>query len=213
VSPPLAGSRLYAILDVELLHSRRMDPDAVADAWLSAGIRLIQLRAKVTSSGAMLELARRLVDKAGPAGAELIVNDRADIARLSMAAGVHVGQTDLSPEDARVVVGTSAVVGVSTHNREQVQAAVRQPVDYLAIGPVFATTTKARPDPEVGRDGVREAVELAAIADKPVVAIGGITLETAPGIIDLGAAAVAVVGDLLTDEPERRARLFLRALQ
>ena len=205
-------TRLYAILDVELAASKNLTPEAVMDAWLGAGVRLIQLRAKSMPSGPLLELAGRLVQRAGAAGAELVVNDRADIARMSGAAGVHVGQTDLPASDVRLLLGPHAFIGLSTHSGEQARLATAQPVDYIAIGPVFATSTKERPDPVVGLEGVRAASELAAIADRPAVGIGGITLETAPAVVEAGAAAVAVISDLLTDDPERRARAFLNAL-
>lgn len=181
-------------------------------AWLSAGIRLIQLRAKTLQSGAMLELAIRLAGLCREAGAIFIVNDRADIARLSSSAGVHVGQDDLSPADARLVVGADAVVGMSTHGTEQLARALDQSVDYVAIGPVFATASKERPDPVVGLDMVRAARAIAEPSERMVVAIGGITIERAPLVIEAGASSVAVISDLMADDPEARARAFLRAL-
>ena len=205
--------RLYAILDVENALSRGLTPASVLDAWLSAGVRLVQLRAKSLASGPLLDLADALVGAARSAGATLIINDRADLARLSGAAGVHVGQDDLSPEDARRIVGASALVGLSTHSRAQAAAAVNRPVDYIAIGPVYRTASKAQPDPEVGLDGVASAVEVARGASVPVVGIGGITLDRARAVIDRGAAAVAVIGDLMTSDPEARAREFLRVLR
>lgn len=206
-------SRLYAILDVQVALSHGLTPASVLEAWLSAGVRLIQLRAKTLASGPFLELADALAAEARRAGAVFIVNDRADIARMSGAAGVHVGHDDLSPSDARRIVGPSAIVGVSTHRGVQVEAAVEAPVDYVAIGPVFATSTKERPDPVVGLEGVRGAVAIASGRDRPVVGIGGITLARAASVIDAGAAAVAVIADLMVPDLEGRAGDFLRVLR
>jgi thiamine-phosphate pyrophosphorylase len=191
--------RLYAILDTDLTGAAGLDPIAVFDAWLAAGIRLIQLRSKSMAGGALLELADACSARARSAGATFIVNDRADIAALSGANGVHVGQDDLAPADARRLLGSEAIVGLSTHNVEQVRRAVTEPVSYIAIGPVFATTSKSRPDPVVGLDGVRAAARVIAEAgaDIPLVAIGGITLERAPAVFAAGAASVAVISDLL----------------
>lgn len=207
-------SRLYAILDVDLLVVRGLDARDVFDAWLDAGVRLIQLRAKSLPSGAMLDLADALAVQARAAGATFIVNDRADVARLSGADGVHVGQTDLAPADARAVVGDAAVVGVSTHNDEQARRAVSEAVNYVAIGPVFSTSSKERPDPVVGLDGVRRARAIVSdAAGLPLVAIGGITLERATSVIEAGADSVAVISDLLVGAPAVRVREFLRALE
>jgi thiamine-phosphate pyrophosphorylase len=189
-------------------------------------VRLFQLRAKTMASGPMLELAGALARRAEAAGATFVVNDRADIARLAGAGGLHVGQTDLSPADARGVVGADMPIGRSTHTEAQVRAALDEPIDYLAIGPVFGTTSKDRPDPVVGLDGVRMAVRLAsatwktsragtgagsyggADSPRPVVAIGGITIETAPSVIAAGAASVAVIADLIAADPAARIRAW-----
>jgi thiamine-phosphate pyrophosphorylase len=204
--------RLYAILDVDLLQARQASADALLDAWLAAGVRLVQLRAKTLATGPLLTLADRFASKAAQAGATFLINDRADIARMSGAAGVHLGQTDLPPGDARRVVGPSGLIGLSTHNEQQARIAAAAPIDYMAIGPVYATSTKAQPDAVVGLDGVRRAGEIALTARLPLVAIGGITLERARAVIDAGAAAVAVIGDLLSGDPEKRAREYLRVL-
>jgi len=203
---------LYAILDVDALAARGLEPLDVAAAWLAAGVRLIQLRAKSMSLGPMLALADELVALARRSGAQLIVNDRADVARMSGADGVHVGQDDLSPAEARRVVGSDAVVGLSTHSAVQAADACGQPISYLAIGPVFPTGSKRRPDPVVGTAGVRAAAEIAAKAGLPVVAIGGISLEQAPAVLEAGAASVAVISDLLAGEPAARARAWVEAL-
>jgi thiamine-phosphate pyrophosphorylase len=204
---------LNAIIDVEAAARIGWRPTDVARAFLSGGARFLQLRAKTLPSGAFLDLARELVDLARGAGATVIVNDRADVARLSNAHGVHVGQDDLVPADVRAVAGTDAIIGLSTHTASQIGTAVRQPVDYVAVGPVFGTSTKATGYEAIGLDRVRAAAAAAAAAGKPLVAIGGITLDTAPGVIAAGAASVAIIGDLLsTGDPERRVREYLLAL-
>ncbi len=204
--------RLYAILDTELTAARGLDPAEVAAHWLEAGVRLIQLRAKSLAFGPMLALADALVGLASQAAATIIVNDRADVARLAGADGVHLGQGDLAVADARVVLGVRALVGRSTHSPAQVRGACREPVSYVAIGPAFATTTKPNPDPEVGLSGVTEAAAICSGADLAVVAIGGITLERAPEVLAAGATSVAVISDLLVGDPGERAREWLDAV-
>jgi thiamine-phosphate pyrophosphorylase len=163
-------------------------------------------------SGAFLDLADSAVTVARRESAQVIVNDRADLAVLSAAAGVHVGQEDLSPTDVRRVTGPDVIVGLSTHTGDQIEAAVAEPISYLAIGPVFTTATKATGYEAVGYGAVKQAVEHAARHRLPVVAIGGITLATAPRVIEAGAAAVAIIGDLVTTDPEARVREYLAAL-
>jgi thiamine-phosphate pyrophosphorylase len=175
-------------------------------------VRLVQIRAKTLGSQALLATVEAALERARPSGARLVVNDRADVAAIAGADGVHVGQDDLSPAAARAVVGSSAWVGRSTHNDAQVAAAVLEPVTYLAIGPVYATTSKAAPDPVVGLDGVRRAAARAKDAGLPLVAIGGITLDRAAEVISAGATAVAVISDLIAPDPRARAREFLGAL-
>jgi thiamine-phosphate pyrophosphorylase len=205
--------RLYAILDAELTVSRTLDPLQVADAWLAAGVRLIQLRAKTMASGAMLELALAIARRVRAAGATFILNDRADLARLAGADGVHVGQDDLAPEAVRAIVGPDAIVGLSTHTLAQVRAAMGLPVDYLAVGPVYATPTKGgAADPPIGVEGVRVAEREVQALGTPIVAIGGITLATAPEVMAAGASSVAVISDLLSPDPGRRAREYLQVL-
>lgn len=203
--------RLYAIVDVEASTRAGRRAYDVAVAYLSGGARLLQLRAKTLASGAFLDLAGVVADAVVAAGARLIVNDRADIARL-VGAGVHVGQQDLSPGDARRVLGPHAIVGVSTHTPPQIEAAIREPVSYVAVGPVFHTSTKATGYTAAGLSLIEAAVRLAAPCGLPVVAIGGITLDRAPGTIEAGAASVAVITDLLTADPEARVREYLSAL-
>ena len=211
-SRPDPFPRLYAILDVDAAAARGFAPLPLLEAWLGAGVRLIQLRAKRLTAGPFLELADRVVSMARAAGAIVVINDRADVARMSGADGVHVGQDDLTAAVARSLLGPEAIVGVSTHTDAQVDLAATAPVSYLAIGPVFATTTKERPDPVVGLEGVGRARIRTRAAGLPLVAIGGITLENAGRVIDAGADAVAVIADLLSGDPGARARAFVRAL-
>ncbi len=139
-----------------------------------------------------------------------MVNDRADVAVLAGASGVHVGQEDLGVEQARTLVGEDKWVGISTHNLEQFQSAAATSADYIAVGPVFATSTKANPDPIVGTEFIRQVRALTA---RPIVAIGGITLENAASIIKAGADSVAVISDILrARDPGGRARQYLDLL-
>lgn len=148
---------------------------------------------------------------AAPYGADVIVNDRADLARFAGAAGVHVGQDDLPPSAAREILGPDAVVGYSTHTVAQIEAAVKEPVSYIAIGPVFSTPTKDTGYEPVGPERVAEAVRIAR--GLPVIAIGGITLDNARRAIDAGASGVAVISGLLAGgDPRRQVAAYLRAI-
>jgi thiamine-phosphate pyrophosphorylase len=211
-APPPAG-RLYAIVDVEVCAAAGRAPLDVAGAFLNAGVRWLQLRCKTLSSGAFLDLANAMQGDAGAAGASVVINDRADIAALCGAAGLHVGQTDLAAADARAVIGAAAILGLSTHSRAQWDAALAEPISYLAIGPAFATATKRTGYEPIGLHMVKLASTAATACGVPVVAIGGITLENARSVIDAGAASVAVISDLLNGDPETRCRAFLRALE
>jgi thiamine-phosphate pyrophosphorylase len=179
-----------------------------ADELAAAGVRLLQYRNKTGSARQMLEQVRELKRRVG-GRVKLIMNDRADLCLAAEFDGLHLGQEDLSPEDARRVIGPDRWLGVSTHNPEQIAEADRTSADYLAIGPVFATTSKANPDPVVGLEGVRRAREMTR---KPLVAIGGITRATARSVIEAGADSVAVISDLLRD-PHNSAEEFLRVLR
>jgi thiamine-phosphate pyrophosphorylase len=205
-------SPLYAIVDVAVAGRAGWAPRDLARAYLAGGARLLQLRAKTLASGAYLDLASAIAEDARLAGAVLIVNDRADLAVLSRSGGVHVGQDDLSPTDVRLVVGSDAIVGVSTHSEAQIAHALKQPITYLAVGPVFGSTTKDTGYTQVGLRLVATAADSAGRRGPPVVAIGGITLETAPQVIAAGAASVAVITDLLDGDPESRVRQYLSAL-
>jgi thiamine-phosphate pyrophosphorylase len=188
-------------------------PLDVARAFVSAGARWVQLRCKGMASGEFLELATRTLELSRAAGATLIVNDRADIAAIAKADGLHVGQTDLAAADARVVIGASPILGLSTHTPEQWDAALREPISYMAIGPAFGTGTKDTGYAAVGLEVVARASGAAAARGLPTVAIGGITIDNAVSVIDAGAASVAVISDLLKGDPEARCRAFLRVLQ
>ena len=202
------AGRFYPIVDADICRARGLDPRAVAAACFRAGARILQLRVKSASSAAFLALATGVVGDAAQFGATVIVNDRADIARMSGAGGVHVGQEDLTPTEVRAVAGHT-VVGLSTHNPEQVFTGLASGADYIAVGPIFGTATK-----DTGYDARGLGlVEHAVGRGTPIVAIGGITLERAPSVIGAGAASVAVITDLLTGgDPETRARDYLRAL-
>ena len=180
---------------------------------MRGGATFLQLRAKNLSGEAFLATAAAVVQLAHRQGARVLVNDRADIARLAGADGVHVGQDDLTPAAVRSIVGDAAIVGLSTHTVEQIERAVGQPVSYLAVGPVFVTATKATGYDAIGLDRVRDAARRAGARGLPLVAIGGITLENAASVLAAGAASVAVIGDLLAgSDPEARVRAFVERL-
>ena len=204
--------RLYVVLDAAVAIDRGYDPVDLARRFFDGGATLLQLRAKHVPSGQFLEWGDSICALAAPYGARVIVNDRADIAIMCGAAGVHVGQDDLPPAAARSAArGRSLEIGLSTHTTEQIAAAGHEPVDYIAIGPVFDTGTKDTGYEAVGLEMVREAVK--ASAARPVVAIGGITLGNAASVIDAGASSVAVISDLLaTNDPAGRVAQYLAAL-
>src|SRR5580704_9291227 len=200
--------RLYVILDAALLTSPDTD---CAQRLVDAGVRLLQYRSKSASARELFEASKRLASLLVPQGVTFFVNDRADVAALAGASGVHVGQEDLGVEAARSVIGPGKWVGVSTHNLEQFERAAATSADYIAVGPVFATSTKANPDPVVGTDLLRQVRPL---TDKPIVAIGGITLDRATEAFGAGADSVAVISDiLLAPNPGVRARQFIERLE
>ena len=202
-----------AIVDADAARGAGWPILDLTSAFLSGGATLMQLRAKGAPGGWLFDTASAIVALAHQANARVIINDRADIARLSGADGVHVGQDDLGPALVRPMVGEKAMVGFSTHTREQVDAAVGQPVDYVAIGPVFDTRTKQAGYSAIGLAGVREAADATRAAGLPLVAIGGFTLESAPDVVGAGADSVAVISDLLvTGNPEARVRAYLERL-
>ena len=203
-------SRLYAIVDAGSF-ARAKDPNAAlvnhARSLVKGGVRLIQYRNKQGSAREMLEQARALKKSVGRK-ALLIFNDRADLCLAAGFDGVHLGQEDVSVAGARAVVGRRCLVGVSTHNLKQVREAARSTADYVAIGPVFSTTSKERPDPVVGLAGVRVARRATR---KTLVAIGGITRANCRAVIAAGADAVAVLSGLL-ESPGKSAQEFLKLL-
>jgi thiamine-phosphate pyrophosphorylase len=184
----IALPRLYAVADQTF-----GDPVELAKALFSGGARLVQIRDKTATAQKLLAEAEEALKNAPP-GALLIVNDRPDVARIAGAAGVHLGQQDLPPTLARRSLAPGQIVGYSTHSFAQAMEADKQPLDYIAVGPIFATSTKVNPDPVIGLDLLRE---ICANVRKPVVAIGGITLETADDVLTCGATSVAIIGDLL----------------
>lgn len=198
---------LYAILDVGQAQTTS-DLMAFAKELCGGGCTLLQYRNKSGNARLMLEQARQLRQHLGES-AKLIMNDRADVCLAAGFGGVHVGQEDLSPESVRKIIGPELWVGVSTHNPNQLTEANLTSADYLAIGPVFATSSKEKPDPVVGLDGVRRA---RALTRKPLVAIGGITRQNAASVIEAGADSVAVISDLLPD-PRKSAEEFFRILR
>jgi thiamine-phosphate pyrophosphorylase len=204
---------LYAIVDAEVCAAAGRAPADVARAFLSAGARLLQLRCKSWGSGAFLDLAEAIMADATAAGAALIINDRADVAALSSAHGLHVGQDDLSPRDARKVIGDEPLLGLSTHTPAQWESAFGQPVCYMAVGPVFGTGTKHTGYDAIGLAVVTRASAAALEQGLPTVAIGGITDRNAASVIAAGAASVAVISDLLKGDPEARCRALLRMLE
>ena len=202
------ASRFYPIVDADLCRSRALSPRAIAVSCFRGGARVLQLRVKSGGSAAFLDLAAAVVEEARPFGAAVIVNDRADIARQAGAAGVHVGQDDLPPAEVRAIFGPG-VIGLSTHDPAQVVEALASAADYVAVGPIFGSATKDTGYDARGLDLVRRA----AHRGKPIVAIGGITLERAAAVIAAGAASVAVISDALTGgDPEARTREYLRII-
>jgi len=200
--------RLYVILDAGLLRESATE---TARKLIGAGVEVLQYRAKQVPAKEMLASARELAEAARARGARFFVNDRPDVASLAGADGVHVGQDDLGVEEARGVVGPDAWVGLSTHNIEQFEKALSSSADYIAVGPIFATTSKANPDPVVGLELIRRARRL---TERPIVAIGGITLERAAEVIEAGADSVAVISDVLgAENPADRVRQYLRRLE
>jgi thiamine-phosphate pyrophosphorylase len=199
--------RLYAIIDSSAGMSTQ-DLLAYADELAAAGCPLLQYRNKSGNARVMLEQARAVKKHLGDS-VRLIMNDRSDLCLAAKFDGVHVGQEDLSPESVCKIIGPERWLGVSTHNPEQLNEADRTPADYLAIGPVFATSSKERPDPVVGLEGVSRARQLTR---KPLVAIGGITRANAASVIEAGADSVAVISDLLR-EPRKSAEEFFRILR
>jgi thiamine-phosphate pyrophosphorylase len=209
---PLIVSRLYAIVDAEVLAARGVALADFARDLRAAGVTLLQYRDKNGSPQEVLRAASILRETMSGSGCRLILNDRADLAVLANFDGVHVGQGDLSPADARRVVGPARIVGVSTHTDDQARIADESCADYIAMGPVFATGTKPDAAAVVGLEGVRRA---RALTRKPLVAIGGITRANARSVIEAGADSIAVISSLFAadESPAQVARDFLARLR
>jgi len=222
-----------AIVDADVAEAFGWTMTDLAAAYLNGGATLLQVRAKKASSGWLLHVTTAIVALAHRANAMVIVNDRADIARLSGADGVHVGQDDLAPAAVRQIIGAGAglqgpgspgdqveiaagaeaIVGLSTHTPEQLEAALHLSVSYIAIGPVFTTDTKTTGYTGLGLEAVRRAAARTGERGVPLVAIGGVTLETAPEVIRAGAGTVAVINDLVAaGDPASRVRAYLARL-
>jgi thiamine-phosphate pyrophosphorylase len=193
----------YPILDTETAARRGIDAVAAAASILEGGARMLQFRHKGIFSRDLYQKAQEIAALCRSANARFVMNDRADIARLLNAA-LHLGQEDLSPSDARLVLNEGALIGFSTHNEAQLRAAAAQPVDYLAFGPIFGTSSKLHADPVVGLDQLRRVRPLTG---RPLVAIGGITRANARSVIEAGADSLAVIGDLFPEDGNIRARV------
>jgi len=195
---------LYAILDPGVIALPALE---LAESLVGAGVQLMQLRDKRSPARKIYAESKEQAALLAPRGVRFILNDRPDIAAITGAAGVHVGQDDLPVEEARKICPRPSWVGVSTHNLEQLREAAHTSADYIAVGPIFPTATKENPDPVVGIDFLRAARQL---TQKPLVAIGGITLESAAGVFRAGADSVAVIRDLVSaSDPAGRAREYL----
>ena len=187
--------RFYPILDTSALERHGLQAVGAAEALLTAGARILQFRHKAHFDRSTYEQAEQIAALCRQAGAIFVINDRIDIAML-LDAAAHVGQDDIPPREARRVAGPKRLLGFSTHNEAQLAAAANEPIDYVALGPILGTASKLNPDPEVGIEELRRLKPLAQVA---LVAIGGITRQTAPAVWAAGADSIAVVGDLYPD--------------
>lgn len=192
--------RFYPVLDTGLFAQRGFDIVCAAEAMLEGGARILQFRHKTFFSRGIYKQAEAVAHLCSDARATFVMNDRADIAML-LNAGLHVGQDDLPPSAARLLIGSERLLGFSTHNEAQFRSALQEPVDYMAFGPIFGTRSKLNPDPVVGVDELRR---LRRLTNKPLVAIGGITRSTAIDVVSAGADAVAILSDLLPDTLSRQ---------
>jgi thiamine-phosphate pyrophosphorylase len=186
--------RFYPILDASLLLRAGISIESFANELYAAGIRFLQYRDKDASDKLFLERAALLRQIFPSSGSFLILNDRVSLVGTACYEGIHVGQEDFSPAETRAILGAKVLIGVSTHGEQQILTAAQSPADYLAIGPVFATSSKQDPDPVVGLEGLRAA---RALTTKPLVAIGGITRLNCAAVIAAGADSVAVISDLI----------------
>ena len=188
--------RVYPILDTQSLEAKDCNPETATRAWLDGGAQILQFRHKRQWTRAVFEQVEQIAGACRERGAMFVINDRADIAKL-LGAGLHVGQDDLAPGDARRLLGADAFLGYSTHNPQQIEVAAAEPVSYVAFGPMFETASKQHPDPVVGLDALRACRARCA---RPLVAIGGITRQNATAVFAAGADSIAVIGDLLPED-------------
>ncbi len=196
IGQPFSLPRIYPILDTGALARLGFDTVSAAEALIEGGARILQYRHKGPYKRIDFERAARVRELCGRDGVKFVIDDRADIAIL-LDAGLHVGQDDLEPADARRLIGRERLLGLSTHSLRQLCAALKEPVEYLAYGPVFATRSKENPDMVVGLEGLREACRTAG--GRPVVAIGGIARASARQVFEAGAASIAVIRDILPE--------------
>ena len=192
--------RIYPIVDTASLQTHGLSIETAAAAFLDGGASILQIRHKSHWSRDIFEAAKRVARLCREHGATLIVNDRADIALL-LEAGLHVGQDDLPPRDARKLMGPDAIIGFSSHNVQQLCAAGGEQVDYVALGPVFSTASKQNPDPVIVVEEVRRC---RGLVDKPLVAIGGITTANAMDVLHAGADSLAIIAGLIPASPAAR---------
>jgi len=192
--------KVYPIVDAESLSKRGVALEAAAAAWIEGGAEILQLRQKGQWGREFFEIARLVACLCREGGVPLVVDDRADFAML-LGAGLHLGQDDLAPRDARKLLGPDTAIGYSSHNAAQLSAAGGEPVDYVALGPIFPTGSKANPDPVVGVDELRRC---RGLVTQPLVAIGGITLANAAAVWQAGADSVALIGALLPEPATAR---------
>ena len=196
---PFQLPKLYPIIDTATCDYRDLPPLLLAEILLDAGVRILQYRHKDSWTAGNFEEAQKMATLCGEAGVLFVMNDRADYARL-LGAALHVGQDDLPPLAARKVI-SDEVMGFSTHTREQLLRGHEEPVEYLALGPIFATQSKSQPDPVVGLEGLRALRPLTA---KPLAAIGGISLSNAQEVLGAGANSVAVISALLPEKCDKK---------
>ena len=194
----------YPIIDMLLLDKAGIAPEKMAEALAKAGVEMAQFRHKNPFTREVFAQAQRVGRILQDAGVTYVINDRADVAKMLGADGVHVGQDDLFPDRVRSIVGSSAIIGFSTHNEGQLSAGDQEPVNYLAIGPVFGTSSKENPDPTLGP---RELAALRRLTSKPLVAIGGISRANARRVLEAGADSVAVISDLIAPADELPGRV------
>ena len=199
---------VYPITDVEIAGVSHAEQIVLLG---DGGATFVQLREKKLPPVDFYQQAKIALAVAAERGVTVIINDRVDIALALQARGVHLGQDDLPPDAARKLLGNDAIIGCSTHNVSQAIAAAALPVDYVAIGPIFETGTKANPDPVVGLDGLRAVRK--AIGNMPLVAIGGITEANARAVIDAGADSVALISALLSGGPSAISQRYLALTQ